>query len=108
MKNDDRLIGIDLIKTFAVACVVMIHVSAGFASDAGMIGTAQHALSVVWRCLCGAAVPLFFMCSGALMLRAEKELSIKNCICAMCCGLSSLCSSGRRFTGCGTCSCRAK
>lgn len=78
MKNDDRLIGIDLIKTFAVACVVMIHVSAGFASDAGMIGTAQHALSVVWRCLCGAAVPLFFMCSGALMLRAEKELSIKK------------------------------
>ena len=56
----------------------MIHVSAQYLVVYGAVGTWQFDASVVWRCLCGAGVPLFLMCSGALMLRPEKELTVKR------------------------------
>lgn len=73
-----RSTGIDLIKTVAILSVVMIHVSAQYLVVYGTVGTWQYDASVVWRCLCGAGVPLFLMCSGALMLRPEKELTVKR------------------------------
>jgi surface polysaccharide O-acyltransferase-like enzyme len=73
-----RSTGIDLIKTIAIFSIVMIHVSAQYLVVYGAVGTWQFDASVVWRCLCGAGVPLFLMCSGALMLRPEKELTVKR------------------------------
>lgn len=73
-----RSTGIDLIKLIAIFSVVMIHVSAPYVTGRCDIGTWQFNASAVWRCLCTAGVPLFLMCSGALMLRPEKELPLKR------------------------------
>lgn len=73
-----RRIEIDLIKFIAIVSVVMIYVSATDITELGIVGTWQYDASVVWRSLCGAGVPLFLMCSGALMLRPEKEITLKK------------------------------
>lgn len=74
----NRSIGIDLIKLIAIFSVVMIHVSSQYLTVYGTVGTWQYDASAIWRSLCSAGVPLFLMCSGALMLRPEKELPLKR------------------------------
>ena len=65
---------IDIVKTTAIFGTLMIHASAmgGFAWP---IGSANWVINLVWSSLLRCAVPLFFMCSGALLLPPEKELS---------------------------------
>ena len=66
-----RNAGIDLIKTAAIFCVLVIHVSAPGLSAEGF----DRAASLFWGCLTRMAVPLFFMCSGAVWLDPEREFS---------------------------------
>lgn len=56
----------------------MIHVSAQYLTVYCTAGEWQFDASAAWRSLCAAGVPLFLMCSGALMLRPEKELPLKR------------------------------
>lgn len=73
-----RSVEIDLAKTIAIFGVVMIHVTAQFLLLHGTVGTWQYDSAIFWRVLAGLGVPLFLMCSGALMLRPEKELTLKR------------------------------
>lgn len=70
MQRDTRL---DAIKAIACFCVMVIHIC----SYTVPVGSADWYGSVFWRSLCGAAVPLFLMCTGALFLQ-PKPLSIKK------------------------------
>ncbi len=70
MQRDTRL---DVIKTIACFCVVVIHIC----SYTSTVGSINWYGNVFWRALCGAAVPLFLMCSGALFLQ-PKPLSLKK------------------------------
>lgn len=63
---------IDLIKSIAIWMVLIIHTC--FFSDP--VGSAPFLSNLFWRVLAGSAVPVFLMCSGALMLRPEKELTL--------------------------------
>ncbi len=66
---------IDLIKTFAIVGVVMIHTcSAGYYSETLSFDWIS---TLVIRSLVSASVPLFFMASGALLLSPKKNISIK-------------------------------
>lgn len=72
-----RDIGIDLIKTVAIIGVVMIHTcTTGYSSYE--ILSFNWTCSVFWGSIVRASVPLFFMCSGALLLSPEKEFSIRR------------------------------
>lgn len=66
--------GIDLIKTVAIFCVIVIH--CGRYGDP--VGSPQWMGALFWGALVRPAVPLFLMCSGALMLPPEKELTTKQ------------------------------
>ena len=63
--------GIDLIKTIAIFCVIVIHVSAPGYSAAGF----DYYASLFWGSVTRMAVPLFFMCTGALLLDPERGFS---------------------------------
>lgn len=66
MKRDA---GIDLIKTAAIFCVLVIHVASPGYSAEGF----DRAAALFWGCLTRMAVPLFFMCSGAVWLDPERD-----------------------------------
>lgn len=76
MELSGRKRDIDLIKTVAVFCIVCIHAcGSGYYSPYGSfdwLGT------VFWGVLTRAGVPLFLMCSGALMLDPDKPLPMKK------------------------------
>lgn len=65
---------IDLVKALAIWMVLIIHIS--FFSDP--VSSAPFLSNLFWRVLAGSAVPLFLMCTGALMLRPEKELTLRK------------------------------
>jgi surface polysaccharide O-acyltransferase-like enzyme len=66
---------IDMIKTFAIFGVIVIHIcGAGLLHP---VASPEWTGALAWRCLCGASVPLFFMCSGALMI-SRSELPLKR------------------------------
>ena len=67
---------IDLLKTIAIFCVILIHSSS--LVMLGAVGTANWYFGVFWGSVSRFAVPVFFMCSGALMLRPGKELPLKR------------------------------
>ena len=68
--------GIDLIKAAAILGVVMLHVSTGALGAA--IGSAPWLGALFWTCAVRASVPLFFLCSGALLLPPEKDLPLRR------------------------------
>ncbi len=68
---------LDIIKTFAILGVISIHLVSRVLTGES-IGTAQWNTALFWATLFRASVPLFLMCSGALMLDREKPLSIKK------------------------------
>lgn len=68
---------IDLIKTAAILGVIVCHVAAAPFSG-GTIGTVSWLSALCWTSLAHACVPLFLMASGALLLRPERELSLKR------------------------------
>ena len=80
MNSDTRFVRdekIDLVKTAAIWNVVLCHVAAAPFSG-GTVGTASWYAALFWTSLAHACVPLFFMASGALLLRPEKELTLKK------------------------------
>ena len=66
---------IDVIKSAAIFSIISIHVCGAGILNA--VGSSAWLGAFVWRCVCGAGVPLFFMCSGALML-SKEELPLKK------------------------------
>lgn len=70
-----RNIPVDAVKTVAIFGTLLIHASAagGFAGEVGSFGWMS---ALFWNCLVRCAVPLFFMCSGALLLPPEKEVTV--------------------------------
>ncbi len=72
----NRNMGVDLLKVLAILGVIIIHTcSDGLALN---VEKDDFTLSLIWRCIAGASVPLFLMASGALMLVPEKEVSPKK------------------------------
>lgn len=68
---------IDMVKTAAIWSVVLCHVAAAPFSG-GVVGTTSWYSAVLWTSLAHACVPLFFMASGALLLKPEKELTFQK------------------------------
>jgi len=69
-----RDISIDLVKLIAIIGVVIIH-SCDFSLPVASI---DWNLSLFWRTLSGASVPLFLMASGAVMLDCNKKITLKK------------------------------
>lgn len=82
MHTSNRVIYLDLLRIFAMFGVVVIHVSAIAISY--NIGTFTSNVGIIYNGLVRWSVPAFFMISGAMFLRTEKEYSfsvmIKNYI----------------------------
>lgn len=74
--SSNRKRDIDLVKSLAVFCIICIHACGnGYYQP---IGSFHWVSTVFWGCLTRAGVPLFLMCSGALMLDPEKSLPLKK------------------------------
>lgn len=69
-----RDIGIDLLKILAIFGVIIIHTC----NYETAIASFDWTTNLFWRSLSGAAVPLFLMASGSMMLKTEKELTLKK------------------------------
>ena len=68
--------GIDMVKAAAILGVVILHTSTyGYG---GTVLTFQWTVSILWGCLVRASVPLFFLCSCALLLPPERPLTIRR------------------------------
>lgn len=68
---------VDLVKTFAIIGVLLIHTTAGVISsnDPGSLGWYT---TLLWGSISRASVPLFLMCSGVLFLAPEKDFPLKK------------------------------
>lgn len=76
METKQRNIAIDLVKFFAIIFVVAIHTSSdGFSFP---LTSSQFFATTLIRSFVSAAVPLFLIASGALMLNTEKPFSIRK------------------------------
>lgn len=72
-----RSVPVDAAKTAAILGTLLIHASAsgGFAWP---LGSLNWNVNLIWSSLLRCAVPVFFLCSGALLLPPEKELTIRT------------------------------
>lgn len=77
LSSDKRLDYVDLSKALAIISVLLIHCSAGRFTlyEAGSLPWLTNAF---WGTISRWAVPMFLMCSGALMNDPRRELSIKK------------------------------
>lgn len=75
--GQNRSVPVDAAKTFAIFGTLMIHASAagGFS---GAVGGFDWTSALFWNSLLRCAVPLFFLCSGALLLPPEKNVTIST------------------------------
>lgn len=71
-----RDLGIDLLKTIAIFGVIVIHTSGDGYSNP--IGSFDWFSAVFWGSIARASVPVFLMCSGALLLNPRKEKTIRD------------------------------
>ena len=68
---------IDLLKMIAILCVITIHVTSyGWALFP--VSSPEWVVNAFWASLTRAAVPLFLMCSGVLMLDPAKNQPLKK------------------------------
>jgi len=72
----ERNSSIDLLKTVAIFGVIVIHTCSGAYNDP--IPSLGWISAVLWGSIVRASVPIFFMCSGALLLTPHKLLSLKK------------------------------
>ena len=72
-----RDISPDVIKLIACVGVVVIHMSS-YGLELFAVGSSEWLASTFWDSLARFAVPVFFMCTGALMLNPERELGIRQ------------------------------
>ena len=72
-----RSVPVDAAKTAAIFGTLLIHASAagGFAGAPGSFGWTS---ALFWNSLLRCAVPVFFLCSGALLLPPEKDITIRK------------------------------
>ena len=77
MSKNERNIAVDIIKAFAIFGVVVIHVVSPILTGAG-IGSFEWFGGLFWGALFRASVPLFFMCSGAIMMNPQKPLTLRK------------------------------
>ena len=71
----DRKVYIDAIKIISIIFVIFNHTGAtGFLAYENQTRAWLQILELGVSCLCKTAVPLFFMCSGALLLEKEKNI----------------------------------
>lgn len=71
-----RKIEIDRVKAIAIFGVLLIHASAGALVE--NIGSSSWFGALFWGSVSRASVPLFFMCTGALMLDPERSCSLRR------------------------------
>ena len=76
-KSSSRNSAVDGAKTVAIFGTLLIHASAagGFA---GAVGSFDWVSALAWNCLVRSAVPLFLLCSGALLLPPQKNVTIAS------------------------------
>ena len=72
-----RISAVDYAKTFAILCVVMIHVSSEVLLGR-QIGSAAWLEGLFWSSLARGAVPMFLMCSGVLFMDRSGGLSVRR------------------------------
>ena len=68
-----RSLALDAMKLLACVGVVVIHLS-GYGLELFPIGSFSWLSSAFWDSLARFAVPVFFMCTGALMLPPARRL----------------------------------
>ena len=68
---------VDLTKSIAVFGVLLIHASA-VGGYGGTVGSAGWCGALFWGSVLRCAVPLFLMCSGALLLAPDKPVSLRQ------------------------------
>lgn len=73
MNTSKRVIYLDLLRIFAIFGVVVIHVSA--IAKSYDIGSFTSNVGIIYNGLVRWSVPVFFMISGAMFLRPDKEYS---------------------------------
>lgn len=76
-KNIERNYSLDLLRIVAAGMVVMIHVS-GYGLLNSDPQSSNYLISISFNALVRAAVPLFFMISGSLILNPAYEISLKK------------------------------
>ena len=74
LTKQSRNLAIDFLKAIAIFGVVVIHTC----SYEYNISSFNWVSSVFWGSAVRASVPIFFMCSGALLLAPEYKLSLKR------------------------------
>ncbi|HHV99138.1 MAG TPA: acyltransferase [Clostridiaceae bacterium] len=72
----ERNHAIDILKVIAIIGVLIIHSCSGGYSYG--VGTFNWVSAVFWGSLTRASVPIFLMCSGALLLNPQKELPVRK------------------------------
>ena len=72
-----RALAPDVLKLLACVGVIVIHIS-GNGLELFPIGSFSYLSSAFWDSLARFAVPVFFMCTGALMLPPERRLDAKT------------------------------
>ena len=72
-----RNVPVDAAKTVAIFGTLLIHASAagGFSGPVGSFGWTG---ALFWNSLIRCAVPVFFLCSGALLLPTEKPVTVET------------------------------
>ena len=75
MENSKRDTGLDAVRALAIVMVTLIH-AAGPVLSSLPPGRGDWWAALLWSGPARMAVPLFFMCSGALML--SREVSPKR------------------------------
>ena len=77
-----RSVPVDAAKTAAIFGTLLIHASAagGFAGAPGSFGWTS---ALFWNCLLRSAVPVFFLCSGALLLIADRGAELQDLAAAL-------------------------
>lgn len=75
--SSSRSGSIDLIKCLAIGAVLLIHCSAN-RYQLFSIGSPDWLAVLFWNGACKWAVPVFLMCSGALMNDPQRDLSLRR------------------------------
>ncbi|MBE6612471.1 MAG: hypothetical protein E7632_08260, partial [Ruminococcaceae bacterium] len=71
-----RIFYLDLLRAWAIPCVVMLHCITPILANQGFYGSTSWHLAVALNEFCRTGVPLFLMISGALLLSDERSADI--------------------------------
>lgn len=72
-----RNVPVDAAKTAAIFGTLLIHASAAGGFSGG-VGSFDWVCALFWNTLVRCAVPVFFLCSGALLLPEEKKVTVET------------------------------